>query len=77
MGLSLTANWVAIVILAIRTWYVSSGYLAYGWALGQGKFVFGPVDFGIVELQPIGPQDEIIISNIHDIELGTFFVGSS
>jgi len=53
------------------------GYSAHGWASGQGKFVFGPVDFGVVEPQPIISQDEIVISNVCDIELGTFFMGSS
>jgi len=56
---------------------VSSGYSARGWASGQGKFIFGPVDFRVVEPQPIGSQDEIVISNVCDIELGMFFVGSS
>src|SRR5712672_1858424 len=51
---------------------VSLWYSACGWASGQGKFIFGPVDFGVVEPQPIGSQDEIVVSNIRDVELGTF-----
>jgi len=56
---------------------VSLGYLARSWASGQGKFVFGPVDFRVVEPQPISSQDEIVVSNIRDVELGTFLVSSS
>lgn len=50
-------------------------YEGTGWrASRQVDAICRPVDLRVVLVEPVSPQDDIVVSDVRDVELGLFFV---